>query len=326
MGLFENTTLRDKIFLLRIIVPAVLLPPLLLMAWLATREPPRPPQPDQAEQHRQLLTELQAEAPEARARAAKALGEYRPIQPETVRALAKALRDRDVAVRVAAAEAIVPVAPLKMKQSLALADEVVPLLAAAVGDGDPRVRLPALALLAEIGPLAREAAPALGERLANVAGTERVSVAGALACVDAGRLPDALAVLKAALHDPEAAVRTAATQELGKIGPGAKETAADLLRTAASDKEPEARVGAAKALLQIDPAEARKAAPALADLIQDIDRRTDGKLKNAPTVSDYLRTGNKMDLQLLKHPLRNVRTEAVETLRRLEQEEPADGD
>jgi HEAT repeat protein len=296
---------EDKGWLL---IAPVVIGLLALVLWVS-REPPPAPRPDPGEQHR-LLADLQAEDAKVRARGAEALGEYQvlPILPETLRALAKALRDPDVQVRAAAAKALVKVAPQRVKQDHSLADELVPALAAAAGDAGPRVRHTVLTALAEIGPLAREAAPALSERLKIATGAERMAAAWALALVDDRRLPEAVAVLKAGLRDSAADVRTSAAQELKKVGSPAKAAAADLLQAVKSDaEEPLVRVEAAWALLKIDPGEARKAAPALRDLIEDIDRRTNGKYKITPKMWD------------VRHdPLCSVRNLAVNALRRIE--------
>jgi HEAT repeat protein len=130
-----------------------------------------------------LLTEALRDADEpVRRRAAEALGQ---IGPAAIPALTEALRDADEAVRVGAARALGKICLGKIGSAAA---EVVPALTEALRDDPDRdVRWRAAYSLGLIGPAAAKAIPVLTE----------------------------------ALRDADEAIRRAAAEALGKIGPAA---------------------------------------------------------------------------------------------------------
>ncbi len=143
--------------------------------------------------------------------AARTLGKMAPAQAVlAVPGLQALLRDRDLDVRLAAAEALKHFGPA--------AQAALPVLLEAVQKGDPTVRLAALEVLESIGPPAQAAIP----------------------------------VIAAALQTPDVRVRQAAAHLLGRFGPLALE-ARESLRLAMLDGNSEVRRAASDALLHIGP-------------------------------------------------------------------------
>jgi HEAT repeat protein len=132
--------------------------------------------------------------------------------------LERCLKDNAVAVRQAAAMALAELGDA--------AKDAVPGLAAALKDPDVTVRATAAGALAEIGPVAGDAIPALVAALKDSDIDVRGGAAYALGeiCVrldsidDARRNRSAITALSQVLKDdPEASVRTAAADAIGKL-------------------------------------------------------------------------------------------------------------
>jgi HEAT repeat protein len=128
----------------------------------------------------------------------------------TAPALKRALKDRDLAVRVAAANALV----WRGNRDAA----VVAVLAEGLAGRDVTLHGPSLGSLLSLGAAARPAVPALLHLLADPdEGPARVQAAGALG--EAGRgVEGVVPALGAALRDGEPEVRTAAAVALGRLG------------------------------------------------------------------------------------------------------------
>jgi len=149
--------------------------------------------------------------------ATRTLGSLRPVEG-TVAGFIRGLRDADLDVRLAAAEAIRKYGP-RATDSEAVgpaAADVVAALSAAVGRGDVEMR---------------------------------VAVIGALEAVQAHQ-PVAIRALVAALDHPEMRVRRAAAAALGALGSGT-DLVLGALRAALRDNEPDVRQAASDALLDI---------------------------------------------------------------------------
>ncbi len=218
---------------------------------------------------------LRGGEPEARERAARALGhwgrgsaaapavsaprESTPRAELAERALAAALGDESPRVRAAAAEALGTLP--------ALGAAVEPLAARARGDADPTVRVAALGALGDAGAVDHDAAfgaieAALGDEVTE-------AVVAALEATLASRRPDRAARLLVALRGlarsrPEE-VRVAALRALASLGGGAAAAIDDVL-AAASHRSWAVREQAVEAFVELaagDPAIAEARLPAL---------------------------------------------------------------
>lgn len=193
------------------------------------------------------VTDLRSPSAGVRQLAAEALPHF---GVPAVLALAEALEDPAVEVRLAAAQSLVGMGPVALP--------AVPALMRALGDGDRSVRLTAGAALLRAGGGVREALTSLAYDTGGPgAGTE-----AARAVVDAA-IPARTAEpgLVEALRDRDSRLRAAAPDLLARIQPPSTEAVAALAR-ALSDPAPEVQVAAANALRRLG-SSATAAVPAL---------------------------------------------------------------
>jgi HEAT repeat protein len=181
--------------------------------------------------------------PDVRARreaidAVEALGAAaEPLLP----ALAKALEDRDLIVRWAAARTLGALAP---RGALV----AVPALARALADADLDVFLAVAAALERYGGAAAAAVPALLHALESHDPQFRAPAARTLGEIGPAAR-DAVTWLARALRDEDARVRLAAARALGKLGPAAR-PALDALQRALHDPDPSVREAASESLVR----------------------------------------------------------------------------
>jgi len=211
-----------------------------------------------------------APEPEARWRAADALGKIgkdaAPAGPDLV----VALSDDDPLVRRVAARAIGELAPdvpgaipalvamfpdVEAIRAVArfgpAGDEAVPALVALFRHDDPTVRWQAVRAVGKIGR------PAAVPELIQLTGSDpdplvREHAAEAMGDIGPAAAAGVPALVKA-LHDPVARVRRDAVRSLGQIGPAATAALADV-RAATEDPDPDVKAAATRAARLIDPA------------------------------------------------------------------------
>lgn len=174
-------------------------------------------------------------------------------------ALMTALKDRDLGVRLAAANTLVPASPFGFSRPVPL-PAVLAVFKEALKDADEEVRQQGATGLARLGSRAETAVDALAAALKDRNATVRQHVAYTLAQIGPEARPAVLA-LAAALHDDQAVVRQLAAQALSVIGPAAK-AAVPALLIALKDAEAGVRLSAVEALGNIGPA-AKDTVPAL---------------------------------------------------------------
>jgi HEAT repeat protein/S1-C subfamily serine protease len=223
-----------------------------------------------------LLEALKDREAAVRQRAARSLGQVGTDNRQTVfPVLTAALKDPDLQVRVAAAEALTTVSPLQAGDLPLLLDmlkhqdvlvrgvaaravgklgaaarSAIPALTELVrGTPDREVRRAGIGALAQFGVEAREAIPALIEALKDEA--LRPDVIPVLGKMGAAA-KDAVKALAEALSDANAATRASSLAALGKIGPDAKEAVPDLVKLL-DGKDRNLRLQVLATLLQIGP-------------------------------------------------------------------------
>jgi predicted Zn finger-like uncharacterized protein len=169
--------------------------------------------------------------------------------------LAKALKDRDAAVRAAAAEAIATVP---------LTEADVPTLAELLRGNDLGLSRAGARALSKLGPKAKKAVPALIKALKGGDNALRAAALEALAGVGGADAKEALPEILPALKDNDPAIRRSAIAAVGGMGEDAKEAVAPL---AEALKDPELVRPALESLRKLGPV-AGSAAPAVAELLQ----------------------------------------------------------
>ncbi len=181
--------------------------------------------------------------PELRAQAANSLGKLGAGAREAVPELAEALASPDVAVRRAAAAALVQIGPPAKGALLRLID--------ALGDKekDKEVRRLALEAIARLGADGKLASVDVANLIDDIDPATRKAAGAALAAID----PDAaLPAYARALFVKDDGVRLDAAEFLVSLGPKARPRTADLI-AALSDKNPAVRLKVARALTLADP-------------------------------------------------------------------------
>jgi HEAT repeat protein len=159
-------------------------------------------------------------------------------------ALISALTDCDEFVRWAATRTLVKLAPVE-------AERAVPALARLLTDSDVDLRLTAAGGLARYGAAAKLAIPDLTEAVRANDHDVRTAAATTLGTLAGPDLKPAISTLAAAVAaDPNARVRQAAAETLGRCGPVALE-AVGALRQALGDPIEEVRAAAGDALLRV---------------------------------------------------------------------------
>ncbi len=227
-----------------------------------------------------LLAALDDEHAQVRSVAAAALGVIvsgldeparSEINQEVAAALTRALRDRSIPVRMAAARALGQTGDR----------EALPALIDALKDISPHVRGASAWAIGEVGARHPEegarALPTVIAMLHDVDGSVRAQTAEALgrigaACSAPRTRTYAVPTLLDAFRDPSVQVRSAAARALGRIGPDA----APGLVAALRDDEMQVRSAAAWVLQEIGDKygqAAAKAAPALIAALDDVDER-----------------------------------------------------
>jgi HEAT repeat protein len=200
------------------------------------------------------IEDLTKPDPEARGKAAAALGNLGPHAVAAVPALVKALQDDDATVYSKAIFA------------LARAGKpAVPALIEALKSENSQVREGAAEVLGEIGKDAKTAVPQLKDLLKDNA--PHVRVQAAMALYRAEYRPAAMIALLAGAAKQNDTGRLGAIRSLGKIGPAAKR-AVPVLAEALKNKSISVRDFAARALEHIGPG-AEKAVPALTVALKD---------------------------------------------------------
>lgn len=157
--------------------------------------------------------------------------------------LTQVLRSRDKFARWSAARTLGRIGPA--------AAPAVPALTPLLDDPDPDLALAAATTLQQLGPLAQAAVPDLAETVQTSRAAElRQAALRAIEAIGPPAATGALPTLARALRDPDARVRVAAAETLGRFGPEA-DVAVEALRQARNDRSPEVQTAAAAALLQI---------------------------------------------------------------------------
>jgi HEAT repeat protein len=157
-------------------------------------------------------------------------------------ALVKALKDRDVFVRWAAARTLGKIGPGQGGAAVAG-------LAKLLHDTDFDVGLAAATALERIGPSAKEAVPSLIEATKASDALTRVAVTRTIEAIGTDAQP-AVPALIVELSDPDSRVRQVAAQVLGRFGSLAV-AAEPALRKAMDDSEAEVRQAASDAILNV---------------------------------------------------------------------------
>ncbi len=203
-----------------------------------------------------LIRKLTERDPAARERAARRLGQLGELAAPAIGALAEALGDTDVTVRLSVAEALTQIV------SRTTGTEAMPALIAATRDPDERVRLAAIKALHPLDPKV-EGAPAFiaaardpDERV-RLAAVEALSSLAAIKVFHTAVVP----ALTGALGDTSAKVHACAAQALGWFDELAA-PAVPALIPALEDQDQDVRLNTVVALGKIGPA-AREAIPAL---------------------------------------------------------------
>jgi HEAT repeat protein len=227
-----------------------------------------------------LLAEaLGSSDPRVRQAAALAIGQIRPVMPETVKKLADSLHDSDVKVRAAslaaigglgprAAEAIASVRGMLHDESAEVRTEAVAILAqraphddglthdlvALLDDPDARVQRQVIDTLRSLGPVGRDTASVVTGKLRS---TDPDVRRAAVEFVGSQPQFAALAVpaLSSLLGDASPKIRAIAAQALGKLGKAAQPALAPLTALLTAEQV-EVREAAATALggLELDAA------------------------------------------------------------------------
>jgi len=224
---------------------------------LLTGSAQMPERSDQADV-RSLIEQLKDHRPDARRRAAAALGNIGPEAKDSVPALIKVLSDPEVEVRIKAAIALGRIG--------AETKAAVPALIEALRDRIKFVRSSAASSLGQIGAEAKAAVPALVKALRDPEVEVRESAARALGNIGP-EAKDSVPALINTLKDRIKFVRRGAALALGNIGPEAKAAVPALVK-ALSDPEVEVRESAALALGGMG-AQAKAAVPALVEALSD---------------------------------------------------------
>jgi len=178
-----------------------------------------------------LIRKLTERDPAARERAARRLGQLGELAAPAIGALAEALGDTDVTVRLSVAEALTKIV------SRTTGTEAMPALIAAARDPDERVRLAAveaLSSLAAIKVFHTAVVPALTGALGDTSAKVHACAAQALGWFDELAAP-AVPALIPALEDQDQDVRLNTVVALGKIGPAAREAIPALERFSGED-------------------------------------------------------------------------------------------
>lgn len=193
--------------------------------------------PDRAKQEVPALIEaLQHPEPRVRARLALAFATMGPAGRAAVPRLIEQLRDENPRCRAGAARALGSMG--------GDAAGAVPTLAGLLKDAEVPVRVMASMALGQLGPLAKEAAPALRVAQRSDADADvRAAAATALEDVD-----PPVALILAALHDPDAARRLWAISRLIEDGAAARQAILPLTGLLNTDPDAGVRAGAALAL------------------------------------------------------------------------------
>lgn len=206
-----------------------------------------------------LMTILQSPDDAVRPEAIYALG--RLGIERAAPAIETAIRDQDPAIRMAAAWALVALAPNDSGRTA----KSLPVLTASLAHETAAIRREAAATLGRIGERARPAVPALIKATTDSDTGVRIAVMGALVATD----PSQAATLKAVsagLTDNDSHVRHAALYAAGRLGPIARKTEPVLLHNLASRESLE-RFHAAWALVRIRPDAAQNSENVMAELL-----------------------------------------------------------
>jgi HEAT repeat protein len=205
-----------------------------------------------------LIDALAGEQPGLRDSIAETLADYGPV---AVPSLVRALKRREVGIRLGAARTLGAMKPRPT--------EAVPALIAAMSDSDAQVRSEAVRALGAIRRPYDKTVPALVAALRDkdtyIRGTAIESL-GMLGSHAAPAVPE----ISKDLKDKELSVRSEAATALRFIGPAAKVAVPALIDSLANEKEANQRVRIVAALSAIGPA-AKDAVPALVALLHDQD-------------------------------------------------------
>jgi RNA polymerase sigma factor (sigma-70 family) len=198
------------------------------------------------------IEQLKDRAPKYRVAALKALGGIAEVDRTLVPVIAEALKDRDIDVGRAAADALAPLGP-----------DMIPIFAKVLKHNDARVRHVAIAGLFQVGSAAT---PVLLDALKDKDSSIRQMASQRLGDL-AGSMDDAqskavVTALIAALPDRDDQVRVSAAMALASFGPGASAAVPALVE---SLRDKNVLLSAIRALGNIGPG-ANAAVPALRDI------------------------------------------------------------
>jgi HEAT repeat protein len=210
-----------------------------------------------------LLADLGNKEAQVRTQAALALGEMGPDAQRAIPDLYKALKDKEESVARQALQALRAI-------GTATRDDV-PMLIGGLRDDNLRVRSYAVEALGKLGPEARPAVPKLAELLKakEIDPEMRQQAAKCLGQIGPAAATQGVPVLSEALKDPEAALREAAAEALGKLGVQGRAAVSSLLLLL-DDKETTVRRTVLAALAQIGP-DAKEVLPKLKPALKDAD-------------------------------------------------------
>jgi predicted Zn finger-like uncharacterized protein len=210
-----------------------------------------------------LLADLGSTDAQVRTRAALGLGDLGPDAQTAIPALFKVLKDRDETVARQAARSLRSIgAPTR---------DDLPLLIGGLRDANMRVRDYAVEALGMMGAEARSAVPDLAEVLKAKEGQAelRRQAARTLGQIGAAASAQGVPALTEVLKDPDAVIREAAAEALGKFGSQGRAAVPPLL-AALEDSETAVRRAALAALAQLRP-EAKEVLPKLKPAFKDAD-------------------------------------------------------
>jgi HEAT repeat protein len=317
MGLFQNTTFREKVLLLRVGIAAVIGVPLaiIVLVNVGRLQKNHEPETERPKNHSQLQVQLRSEDSNSRNQALTELATLRPITTDIFVAVVARLGDHVPEVRRNAADTLSKIATIALPRKNDW-PELLETLTKALNDVDLKVVGVATDMLPQIGPSAKAALPELRKQLKSAVLTTRLAAAGTIIRID----KDTYAELSPMLRDNlvvDSVSREDAAKITGKLGESAKDMGPALLQLLNDDSDPSVRVQAGIAFTKVAPGDARKAVPGLVELVASLDKQTGGKLK-MPKLGGNSGGPVVISLEALKSPLAKVRVSAVELIRELD--------
>lgn len=255
--------------------------PAVVMNQVNAPPPPRDTATVQAEYDekiREAEAGLTATDPAVRLSSVRRLVGIRPMPRDAFEKIAPLVSDPDPAVRLAAIDALRPLASSHSGDVPATRD-VARALADAVVDDDPALATAALSTLTAMGDAATPAAPTLRRALPTMPALGRIDAARLLLEIDPGHAEDVVTVVGPLTSDSDEKTALAAIRLVRTAGPAAKSAGPRLVTTIRGTSNIEVMLEASETLQSVDRKRAGEAVPALLGLIKEIDKQTSGRLK-----------------------------------------------